>query len=408
MSAVWGVIDQAVSSASNLLLVATIARVSDVAGFGEFSLVYLFYGVAIGVMRSGGGDILLLQTPGMPSELRSSSRAVLGLALGLGVIAATITLIATALSGESLDSVGAALGLVLAVVLVQDAFRYCLFAAGLPAQAALSDFVWLSVQVALTAGLLLVLGHLTAPEVVLAWAAGALASVAVALWQTRILPAFRGVGAWIGRERARAASFVADFLLMSGANYFAVYLVALFASVSAVAAVRGSAFVFAPLDALSLGVRIFVLPAFARAMLLDSAVLRRRAGLVAAASGAGTALWTVLALLLPHRAGTALLGPTWDVTRPLIFAMAIASGARYVALPFQTALRALGDVRRIVILRVLVTTLVLTATVIGTLASGARGAVTALAIAYSADAVLSWGAFSLSSRSHALRNSTPQ
>ncbi len=128
-----------------------------------------------------------------------------------------------------------------------------------------ADLLWLAVQILLTV-LLFALPIEPDPQiVVLAWGAGALVSAIAGCLAVRLTPIITGAASWMADDRARVGSFLGDFVMLSGSNYLAMYLVVAFATVRAVAAVRGSAFLFSPLDALFLGIRIFALPALARA-----------------------------------------------------------------------------------------------------------------------------------------------
>ena len=394
----WAIVDQGASSASNLLLVATVARVSDVAGFGRFSLVYLIYGLALGSLRAGGGDVLLLRAHERQRPISHESRRLLGVALWTGAAIGLVLGGVELAAGASVDSVGVALAAVLPVLLLQDALRYAFFALATPRRAAFSDLLWLAVQIVLTV-LLFALPIGPDPQiVVLAWGAGALVSAIAGCLAVRLTPIITGAASWMADDRARVGSFLGDFVMLSGSNYLAMYLVVAFATVRAVAAVRGSAFLFSPLDALFLGIRIFALPALARAAATGEAAIRRVAELVAVGSAAITAVAALILVSLPDDLGRAVMGATWTVAQPLIALSAVAAAARYVALPAQAGLRALNDPRRIVGLRLTVTVFVLLGAGVGTLAAGATGAVLGLAVAFSLDAIISWRVFGSSCR----------
>jgi O-antigen/teichoic acid export membrane protein len=254
------------------------------------------------------------------------------------------------------------------------------------------------VQLGLTAVLFVLPIRVDPQLVVLAWGAGALTSAGIGCLAADLTPIVSGARRWLREDRRRVISFLGDFVMMSGSSYLAIYLVAVFASVRTVAAVRGSAFLFAPLDALFLGIRIFALPALAKAAPSGATGMRRIARVIAVASGVVTALAAVLLAWLPGDVGRVILGATWAVAQPLILVTGIGAAARYVALPAQAGLRALNDTQRIVRLRLKVSGLVLVAAVLGTLAGGAAGAVLGLTLAFTVDALISWRAFGASCR----------
>jgi O-antigen/teichoic acid export membrane protein len=392
------VIDQGISSASNLLFVASVAHSSDVREFGAFSLAYLSYGLLLGTGRAIGGDILLLRTEQQPSELEADSRRLLGLALVLGAVGGLGACSLAGWAGGTASGALFALGAVLPFLLMQDALRYCLFARRRAALAAANDLVWLSVQVVATLALLFAIPDVEPPLIVLAWASGAAAALGAGLWQTRLTPAFHGVLAGLTHDWARVSSFFGDFAMHTGSAYASAYLIAIIGRVEDVAAVRGGMLLFAPLDALFLGIRVVILPLLARSVALGGFSLSRHARLVAVLSAALTAGWALAALSLPEKVGRVVLGPTWEVVTPIIIPIAFASVARYVAMPSQAGLWALGEARWIVGLRVTVTLVVLTSVIVGTFAAGAVGAAIGLAVAYVTQSILSWSGFLSRSR----------
>jgi O-antigen/teichoic acid export membrane protein len=394
----WSVADQAFSSVSNLAFVVVVARSVGVEAFGEFAIAYLLYALLLGSLRAVGGEILLLRSREAREETRVDCARLLGLSLRAGLLAGLVAAPAGLVIGGVLGNSLAAFALVLPILLTQDALRYCLFALETPARAAGNDLIWLLVQALVTSAVLL-LGDITPVKAILAWAAGAAVATIVGLRQAALVPARRDVTSWISEDRARVGGFFGDFSLQIGAGYLAISLVALIDGVRGVAGVRGAMIMFAPLDSLFAGVRIFTLPALADALRSGRRALIGRAGVVAVASAALSAAWAVVILSLPRSVGTSLLGNTWDVARPLCAAIAVASAARYVALPAEAALRALNDPRRIVMLRATVTTAVLGAVAVGAAEAGARGAVIGLAGAHGLGAVLWAAGFLRSSRS---------
>lgn len=394
----WSILDQGISSASNLAFIIVVARNVSVESFGEFVIAYLVYALLLGALRAIGGEILLLRVEQAPAEASADCRRLLGLAVGLGLIVGLLAApVGLALGGTLGDSL-LAFALLLPVLLTQDALRYCFFALKAPSRAAANDLMWLGVQCLATTALLLG-GDVTPVKAILAWGSGAAVASLVGMRHARLIPTRRNVISWITADRSRIGGLFSDFILMIGAGYFAIYLVALIGGVRAVAGVRGAMILFAPLDSVFAGVRIVTLSALAEAVRAGRRVLVRRAGIVALGSAAITAGWAIVILTLPRSVGTALLGPTWDVARPLCAAIAVASAARYVALPAQAGLRALNDTRRIVILRAVQTAATLAAVAVGTAEAGARGAASGLAAAHCAGSALWARGFLLRARS---------
>jgi O-antigen/teichoic acid export membrane protein len=394
----WTVIDQGISSASNLLFVVTVARTSNVEKFGTFFLAYMAYGLLLGAGRAIGGDILLLRAEQQPADLERDSRRLLGIALTHGLLGGLVACSISPLVGGTLEGVLLGLGVALPFLFLQDALRYCLFARRRPALAAANDLIWLAVQVVATVVLLQTVPEPGPASIVLAWASGAVVAVGAGLWQAWLIPTLRGLPAWFTQDRARVSSFFVssffgDFAMNSSSSYASAYLIAAIGRVTDVAAVRGGMLLFAPLDALFMAVRLVTLPTLARSVPLGGFQLRRHARLVAVVSVALTAAWAVAVLSLPAEAGRAALGASWAVVTPILLPIALACAARYVALPAQAGLWALGETRSIVRIRFRVTLLVFAGVIIGTHAAGALGAASGLAVAYFMEGVLSWARF---------------
>ena len=389
----WTVVDQGISSASNLLFVASVAHSSGVGEFGAFSLAYLVHGLALGSGRAIGGDILLLRAEQQPACLGRDMRRLLGLVLALGVVAGLGACSIATWVGGTFGASLLALGAVLPIVLLQDALRYCLIARRTPSLAAANDLIWLAVQVVATVALLGVVPEAGPGSIVLAWASGAAVALGVGLWQARLTPSLRGASEWFTHDRARVSSFFGDFAMHSGSTYASAYLIAGIGKVEDVAAVRGSILLFAPLDALFMAVRLVTLLALARSVALGNSSLRRQARLVAVFSVGITLAWGAGAVSLPDWIGRAVLGASWEVVTPILVPMALAAAAKYSTLPPQAGLRAMGATRSILSIRVTVTLVMFAGVIVGTYMAGALGAAIGLAIAYGMDAILSWASF---------------
>ena len=123
-------VDQVLSSGTQLLLIVLVARQADAATFGAVSVALIVHGFLLGVVRAAIGEVVLLRCRAEPSASRREASRGLFLALlaggaaGLGLVA-----VGAAIGGE----VGQFLLLVALAapfVYAQDLLRYVAYGAG--------------------------------------------------------------------------------------------------------------------------------------------------------------------------------------------------------------------------------------------------------------------------------------
>jgi O-antigen/teichoic acid export membrane protein len=206
-------------------------------------------------------------------------------------------------------------------------------------------------------------------------------------------PVFTSFHHWVSRDRSRVLSFLGDFTFMIAPVYIAVQAVAVFGGLTSLAALRGAAFLFGPLVMLISGARISILPSFGETVRHDRDALRVTVIRVASGLSALAAMWSVVVLLLPNGFGTAVLGATWSVSRPLFVAIAIFTVVRCGTMAPLDGLRALGGGRRLLVVRGAGGALYLIGAVLGAAVGNALGAVDGMAIAAVLAAVVAWSEF---------------
>ena len=393
-----GVLDQALSSVSNFAVIVFVARNSGLESFGAFTLTYLLYGLALGILRAVGGEILLLASGPSRERGQKHNRDLLGLSvefgIATGVLLGAIAVAVPSMLGASMS----AMAIVLPIVLWQDACRYIVIARQQPGQAIVMDALWLAVQVAAFAVLTLTGLEHDVAAAIFGWAAGAAVAGLYGASRIRLLPRWGATRRWLRVHRARVKAFLADFLLLTGTLYLSVYAVGAVAGLAVVAAFRGAYLLFAPFDSFLSGARLFTLPALANACANGQARVTQVARQIALYTSVPAAVWGVLAISLPSNVGTAILGATWTAVEPVAPGIAIVYLGRTIALPAIDGLRAIGAGRLLVILRILTGSLSLVAVVAGATVDGARGAAYALAVTYVLTTALWWGGLSRASR----------
>ena len=299
----WGIVDQGLCSISNLLLAVATARSVGVRDFGLFGLALGFYLSALGIARSLVGVPLTLT----PEDSRGSSklRAALGSALLIGVCAATV-MVVTGLVMRA-DEVWYVIALGLPVLLVQDTLRYAAIARLTPRTAAVSDGIWLAVQMLILIAPIAVGGKAVG---VSSWLIGAAVSIVAFAhyWPGAPRPS---AGARSLRETWSDRKYLLlEFIMNMGVQQAAFVLVTLFWGLPVVAALRGAQIILGPANVFTAGLYPIVTRHVASAERWPS---RWRLLYFYTVTGVVVPLATALAaVLLPAEIGRRLLGETWQ------------------------------------------------------------------------------------------------
>ncbi|MCX4781160.1 hypothetical protein [Streptomyces sp. NBC_01264] len=329
LAAVASVLDQAASSATNILVLVLAARLSSAAGFADFSMVYVTFTVLLGLNMAYVGQTLVLEKDD-PGSARLAAACRSGLAFtgaasaAVGAVLALLGLLLPGATGWAF----LALGLVLPLVLLQDGLRYCFSALRAPGRALAADALRLACVV--TALLLQPEGS-PAGRLVLVWGVSALPALALGLWL--LLPSVRG-GATDLRPYLRRGylgqRFVVEFAVGNGSSQLAVLGLGVFATPLAVGALRGATTLFGPLNVLFNSANSFGPPVVGRASGKRGVV--RLTALMGGALALTGAAWGAVLYALPERVGRELLGDTWEAAAALL----PATGAQYAVMGLGT------------------------------------------------------------------------
>ncbi|MFD4689379.1 hypothetical protein [Streptomyces sp. NPDC058463] len=321
------VADQGVAALTNILVLVAAARLSTVADFARFSAVYLVFTVLLGVSGAYSGQPLVLRR-GDGEETRGACRSAVAFTVvasaALGAPLAAVCLLVPGDTARALTM----LGLVLPVVLGQDALRYAFSALQQPQLALSADVVRLAC----------VLGALSAQEY------GASPARLIAVWGLSALPALLLSAVLLHRGTAGAATrlrpmlgrghlgkrFVVEFGVGNATSQLSVLGLGAVGNPLLVGALRGATTLFGPLNVLFTSATSFGPPLLGRVG-DERRRVRATAGL-AAVLAATAALWATALALLPDGAGRELLGDTW----PTAAALLPATGSQYAAMAVGT------------------------------------------------------------------------
>ncbi|WP_405665977.1 hypothetical protein OG379_29405 [Streptomyces sp. NBC_01166] len=321
------VADQGVAALTNILVLVAAARLSTVADFARFSAVYLVFTVLLGVSGAYTGQPLVLRRGG-GEETRGACRSAVVFTVGASAaLGAPLAAVCLLVPGDTARAL-LALGLVLPVVLGQDALRYAFSTLQKPHLSLIADLLRLTC----------VLGALAGQEY------GATPARLIAVWGLSALPALLLSAVLLHRSTAGAPvslrpllrrghlgqRFTVEFGVGNATSQLSVLGLGAVANPLLVGALRGATTLFGPLNVLFTSATSFGPPILGR-IGDERRRVRATAGL-AAVLAATAALWAAALALLPERAGRELLGDTW----PTAAALLPATGSQYAAMAVGT------------------------------------------------------------------------
>jgi O-antigen/teichoic acid export membrane protein len=271
----FGLLDQSLSSATNLGLTLLAGRLLGPSGLGTVFVAFSFYIVALGVQRA------LLTTPLVAAmAARSDDARKRATEAGLTIVFIGGALMTLAfVGGGLLIPVSGARGLLLFVPwllpsLVQDYWRAVLFQERRGGQATLNDFAW-----AIGMGAIAAVAYSWPSQfsVVSAWGAGATAGAVLGFFQVRRRPALpRSAARWWLKEVWPFGRWLgAEVTLYSAISWGTVLTLAAVLGAYGLGGLQAAQSLFAPLSLLSSAVTLPGLPAVTRALAVSfSSALR--------------------------------------------------------------------------------------------------------------------------------------
>jgi O-antigen/teichoic acid export membrane protein len=388
----WTFADQALSSLTNFALAIVVARSVSKDDFGAFALALLTFGFVVGLVRSFVGEPFVVRfSAANEAERRRGTSHASGAALALGVLASLICLVVAVVVRGDAGATFAALAISLPGLMLQDTWRHMFFAAGRPAAAAINDLVWAVLQFTLL-GLLLAGGSESIFLITLAWGFSALAAAFVGYLQTGIAPSPLATFSWLRETKDISVQLGLSFTLNMGAINFVSYAIGGIVGLAAVGAMRAAQTVLGPLNLLFAGFGAFILPMLSKAAARGDRLMRT-ALLGSAALGSVTGVWVAILVLLPDRAGRAILGDSWAGADRLMLPSGLVLLAVSLVLGASNSLVALSRTDLMLRVTSIQAPLMLTLGIIGAWQWGVVAAAYGLAIAQCAGVITSWFLF---------------
>ena len=353
-----GLVDQAFSSGSNVLLVLAVARVSAPESFGIFALGYVGVTVALAVVRGSLGtpiSLLSATSEGVRVETFWAVRRVAIITTPLLVAG----ILLAAFSSPSMRSIGMLLA-ALPVVLIQDLLRFACLALDRSWTAALADGFW-----ALASGTLLASTWALGPWAdahwfVAIWLMSGVVSLVVLCvaalgsptgWQ-------RGANKDLAPKHQEAPTSGDRVRLGLDASMGAWVTLIVTSGVTVVldpvaaAALRGAGAVLGPVNVLLASLQSVFVPLMVRRPRGTMPELLAVAAPVTSCVAAFAISVSLMGALLPDRFGEMLLGPTWIAAAPVLIVLGIEFLGHAILGPLLTVLRAKNRSRVLIRVRI--------------------------------------------------------
>ncbi|WP_395154248.1 hypothetical protein [Ilumatobacter sp.] len=401
----WGLVDQALSSATNFGGSILAARSLTSSDFGAVAIGFSMFLLVLGVSRAWSSEPLVIRySAAIASDRAAAVSGAAGSSIAIGLSAGAMIGAVALMFDGALRSVLLVLAVSLPFLMLQDLWRFALIMQGRQRSAAANDGLWLLIMLsAFAIGTRL---QLSPAGAIACWTVGAFVAAGIGLVQLRCRPSARAVS-WWERHRDLGARFAIEFLLVTGVSYALTIGVAAIGGLEDSAGFRGATVLMGPLNILFMGVGMQVLPFMVHQVRDQLDQVWRTAKLTSTGLAAVALVWALTLLVIPDRVGQVLLGDSWDVTAPLlpVFSWLYVVSAAGVGALYS--LRALADAPRSLKIRLALSPLVIVAGVSGTAIAGPLGAATGLALANTIALPVWWRSVHTSLRQHGSIRSKP-
>ncbi|MDQ3663604.1 MAG: hypothetical protein M3353_02960, partial [Actinomycetota bacterium] len=377
------VVDQIVSSASNFLVLALVARATGPESYALFAGALAVYLFALGVQRALVVEPMVLMAGRDPFwAVAQSRRASRRVASGAAVVLAVAASVATVLGASpQLNLTVGVLVVTVPALLAQDLARWRFLALRRANEALRNDVIFAVGELSLIFALLM-LDLVNVPAALLAVAAG---GVAASVDGARRLPTPPPQGAsFAGAAAAPRVKgwLLVDFVCTWLNGQAALFIVVAVATSREAGVFRAVNDLFGPLRVIQLSLLTVLLPTGAAAFAGgQGAALRRTVRRAAVPAVAVSVAFCLVAAAVGPQVLVAVFGAEFRTGRGIVFVLAVVSLLVTVQVPFIAGLKAAYEARILALARVATTLPTLALLIVGTAAAGLRGAAVALLVA---------------------------
>lgn len=368
------IVDQAMSSLQNFVILFAALHYLDLSGVGSFTLAYTTDLLILSTVRSLVLEALTIRhTLDDIAERREAAASAAGASLGIGLVLAILGVATWLVAPSTASAIIGASACILPVLLVQDACRYHLFSSRRPWSAAINDGLCFIT----TLGLALALGRLVDPTVVSLmslWGLGTFAGVLIGLAQLGSAPKLHQGWLWLRRHHDLGLRLAGETLAQQAAGRLSLFLLTLIVSVSALGELSSSRTLMTPSTTLISSVFAFAVPEAVRLRRMGPRKLDQFVVTVSIVMGALVILFTICMYLIPDTFGRVLAGQNWETSKVLLVPTAVWVVGMAINQGPRLGLRALDQPRLILHVAIFMGIALLAGTVIGGFLDAARGA----------------------------------
>ena len=375
----WGVVDQAVGSASNFALSLYVAKEYGPRAFGAFSLAFITFTVILNASRGTATDPLMVRYSGATgTRWREATGAASATAIMVGAVAGVCCVVVGLLLPQPVGPAFIALGVVLPGLMLQDSLRFAFFATGRPRAALLNDVVWTILLL-----LALVIVHQAGNQgdtvgvvrCLVAFGGTACIAALFGLYQTRVFPWPGRVAGWLREHRQLGFRYLIENVSASGVVQIRASVLGAVAGIASVGYLRGAEILMGPFQMVISGVSQVSVPEASRVFAKNSRQLPRFCAVLGGAQALAALAWgAVLLLVLPLGLGHMLLDEVWAPASELIVPVTLNVCAMAFLNAVTAGLRATGMARRSLQARLTNSAAYLLLCVFGAILFGVQGA----------------------------------
>jgi hypothetical protein len=394
----WALIDQGLSSVTNLAASVAVAKSTSPATFGGYSLAFIGYTVAVGVAVNLGVIPAMIRPREDPEEQRRNLERSVSAGSTIGVMASVPLIAAALISGPARRPFLFLFAAMMPVLVLQALWRASFLAERAPAKAAKLDGIWFVVQ-GLTSAILLGLDIRGGVWFAGSWGLGAAAGALWVSYRTDTWPHVERLRSHLREYRDLTPNLVGEFAAFSGVIQTMPYALAPIVGLDGIAAIKAGQLELGILNIPLQGILPLSVAYAVRAYSRGADELRKVLRKPALVGGVSIVVVGVAISLLPARLMYHLVGPNASAAKPLVLPLAAALLGMWLCNTAFAGLRARADVRITFILQSAISLTFLAAALLGGAKAGPVGACISMAVANLLGAGLAW-AFHLS-RMHA-------
>ena len=390
----WGVLDQAMSSLTNFLLTFYVARSLGTAEFGSFSLAYVTYGFSLTWLRGLSSEPLLIRFSDTSVKIwRRAVSSSTGTGLLVGLFTGACALVAGVFIRGVAGQGFVAVGLMMPVLMLQEAWRFAFFTARKGYHALINDGVWAAVQIPLLLAVKLT-GHGDVFWFVIAWGMGAAVGSVLGCFQARVIPNLIGATSWLIVHRDLGPRYLVENASNNGASTLQSYGVTSLLGLDAVGVINAAGVLMGPFHIIASGIGLVTIPEGRKLLRHSPRQLPRFCVVVSLGLSMLAAAWAaVLLVALPIGLGHLMLGGLWRPAYPLVIPTTVSLLAYTSSIGAGIGLHSMGAARHSMRSTLIGAVISMAFTLIGAIVWGIYGTVLLGAAGSFIGTAISWRAF---------------